>query len=74
MSHNKYSFCRFDEVSAIIKIEIMTFSITGSKIFVYTKNEQKTSCEFIKQRAITYFFHNKINKWRLESLKIIPRT
>ena len=42
-------FCGFDEVSAIRKPKMMTFSITGSQIFIAdliidTKNEQKTSC------------------------------
>ena len=41
-------FCHFDEVSAIIKPKMMTFSITGSQIFladfiIFTKSEQKAT-------------------------------
>ena len=41
-------FCRFDEVMAIRKPEMMTFSITGSQIFfadfvIYTRNKRKTA-------------------------------
>ena len=48
----KYVYlCRFDEVSTIRKPKLITFSITGSKIFfagfvIYTKNERKTSYQF----------------------------
>ena len=33
ISQYMYIFCRFDEVSAIRKPKMMTFSITGSQIF-----------------------------------------
>ena len=45
-------FCCFDEVSAIRRPKMMTFSITGSQIFfvnfaIVFRNEQKTTYRFI---------------------------
>ena len=71
-----YIFCRSDEVSAIRKSKIITFSITGSQIFFadivfYQKNTTFHIKETIKNTRILQLVLSNLFKTRLQVCQLI---